>query len=55
MSRHFDFGQNLKEHFSKGIFNEIWLKVGEHEWIYITEITFKKNHSVLKWRPKQFF
>ena len=21
-------------------FNEIWLKVGEHEYIYITEITF---------------
>ena len=24
-------------------FNEIWLKVGQHEWIYITEITFKKK------------
>ena len=24
-------------------FNEIWLKVGEHEKIYITEITLKKN------------
>ena len=35
--------------------NEIWLKVREHEYIYITEITFQENYSVLKWRPKQFF
>ena len=35
--------------------NEIWLKVGEHEYIYITEITFEKKYSVLKWRPKHFF
>ena len=34
------------------MFNEILLKVGEHEKIYITEITFEKNYSVLKWRPK---
>ena len=28
-------------------FNEIWLKVGEHEFIYIFEIKFeKKNYSV---------
>ena len=39
----------LKNHFPKGIL------VGEHEYIYITEITFLKNYSVLKWRPKQFF
>ena len=26
--------------FQKEFFNEIWLKVGEHEYIYITEITF---------------
>ena len=25
---HFDFDKNLKNHFLKGIFNEIWLKVG---------------------------
>ena len=24
----------------KEFFNEIWLKVGEHKYIYITEITF---------------
>ena len=42
ISRHFDFGQNLKNHFPKWFFNEIWLKVGEHEYIYITELTFKK-------------
>ena len=39
----------------KEFFNEIWLKVGKHEYIYITEITFFKNDSVLKWGPKQFF
>ena len=27
-------------------FNEIWLKVGEHEYIYIFEIKFEKNYSV---------
>ena len=27
----FDFGQNLKTTFPKEFFNEIWLKVGEHE------------------------
>ena len=43
-----------KTTFPKESFNEIWLKVGEHEYIYITEITFKKDYSVLKWRPKQF-
>ena len=47
ISRHFDFGQNLKNHFPKEFFNEIWLKVGEHEYIYITEITFLKNYSVI--------
>ena len=31
-----------KTTFPKEIFNEIWLKVGEHEYIYITEITLKK-------------
>ena len=41
--------------FPKEFFNEIWLKVGEDEYIYITEIKFLKNYSVLKWRPKQFF
>ena len=44
-----------KTTFPKEFFNEIWRKVGEHEHIYITEITFKKKYSVLKWRPKQFF
>ena len=49
ISRHFDFGQNLKTTFPKEFFfNEIWLYVGEHEYIYITEITFKENYSVLK-------
>ena len=44
-----------KTTFPKEFFNEIWLKVEKHEYIYITEITFLKNYSVLKWRPKQFF
>ena len=44
-----------KNTFPKEFFNKIWLKVGEHKYIYITEITFKKNYSILKWRPKQFF
>ena len=48
ISRHFDLGQNVKNYFPKGIFQ--W-----HEYIYITEITFLKNYSVLKWRPKQLF
>ena len=29
-----------KTTFPKEFFNEIWLKVGEYEYIYITEITF---------------
>ena len=44
-----------KTTFPGEFFNEIWLKVGEHEYIYITEITFFKTYSILKWRPKQFF
>ena len=44
-----------KTTFPKEFLNEIWLKVGEHKYIYITEITFKKNYFVLKWRPKQIF
>ena len=45
-----------KTTFPKECFNEIWLKVGEHEYICIAEITLKKkNYSVLKWRPKQLF
>ena len=44
-----------KTTFPKEFFNEIWLKVDEHEYIYITDITLKKKYSVLKWRPKQFF
>ena len=38
ISRHFDFGKHLKNIFPKELFNEIWLKVGEHEKFYITEI-----------------
>ena len=41
-----------KTTFPKEFFNEIWLKVGEHKQIYITEITFWKKYSVSKWQPK---
>ena len=37
-----------KTTFPKEFFNEIWLKVGEHEYIYIVK------NSILKWWPKQF-
>ena len=30
-----------KNTFPKELFNEIWLEVGEYEYIYITEITLK--------------
>ena len=42
-----------KTTFPKGFFNDISLTVGEHEYIYITEIRFKIT-SVSKWPPKQF-
>ena len=29
------------------------LKIGEHELIYIAEITLKRKYSVLKWRSNQ--
>ena len=40
--------QNLKNNFPNGIFNEIWLKVGEHEYIYIFEIKFEKKNILFK-------
>ena len=36
-------------------FNEIWLKVGDHEYIYITEITFKKKLFRFKMAAKTIF
>ena len=47
--------KSWKTTFPKEFFHEIFLKVGEYEYIYITKITFLKNYSVLKWQPKQFF
>ena len=32
-----------KNTFQTEFFNEIWFKVGEYEYIYITEITFLKS------------
>ena len=37
-----------KTAFPKDFFNIIWLKVAEHEHIYIFEIKFDKNYSVSK-------
>ena len=45
--------EKKKNTFPKEFFNEIWLKVGEHEYIYITEIIFEKYYSVFKWQPCQ--
>ena len=39
----------------KEFFNEIWLKVGEHEYIYITEITFEKKLFRFKMAAKTIF
>ena len=36
-------------------FNEIWLKVGEHEYIYIFEIQFGKKIFCLKMAAKTSF
>ena len=35
-----------KNTFSIDFFSEIWLKVGEHKYIYIFEIKFEENYSV---------
>ena len=35
-------------------FNEIWLKVGEHEYIYIFEIKFEKKYSVKNGSQNKF-
>ena len=43
--RHFNFSENLKNHFSKGIFNEIWLIIGDYKYIYITETKFGNFYS----------
>ena len=36
--------EKKKNTLPKEFFNEIWLKVGEHEYIYITEITYLKKN-----------
>ena len=36
ISRHFEFGENLKTTFPKEFSNEIWLIIGDYEYIYIT-------------------
>ena len=37
-----------KTTFRMEFFNEIWLKVGEHEYIYIFEIKFEKKVILFK-------
>ena len=41
--------------FPMEFFNEIWLKVGEHEYIYIFEIKFEKKIFCLKMAAKTSF
>ena len=53
--RHFDFGQNFKKHFPKGIFQ--WnLAQSRRIWInYITKITFLKKLFRFKVAAKTIF
>ena len=44
-----------KTTFSKEFFNKIWLKEGEYEYIYITEITFSKKLFHFKMVAKTIF
>ena len=44
-----------KNTFPEEFFNEIWLKVGHHENIYITEIIFKKKKTGFKMAAKTIF
>ena len=37
---------NLTNTFPKEFFNKIWLKVGEHEYIYIFDMEFETQYSV---------
>ena len=55
ISSHFDFGENLKNHFPKNVFNEIWLTIGDYEYIYNTEIKIEKFYSCAALGAKQFF
>ena len=44
-----------KATFPMKFFNEIWFKVGEHEYIYIFEIKFEKKLFCLKMATKTRF
>ena len=46
--------QNLKTTFPKECFNEIVVKVGEHDYIYIVKIRFEKKIFRLKMPAKHF-
>ena len=40
--------KNLKNHFPEGVFNKIWFKVAEHEYINIFEIRYEKKNILFK-------
>ena len=49
VSRKKSHDQNLKHHFfPKEFFSKIWLKVREHECIYIFEIEFEKKNILFQ-------
>ena len=37
------FGENMKRHFPKKFFTEIWLIIEDHEYIYITGMKKKRK------------
>ena len=45
----------MKNHFPMEFFNEIWLKVGKHEYIYISQIKFEKKIFCSKMVAKTSF
>ena len=55
-----DFGQNLGKRkknntFIEGFFNEFWVIVGGHEYIYIAEVKFINFYSCMILWAKHFF
>ena len=54
-ARCFDFGKNLKNTFPMKCFNEIWLIIGDHEYIKIPEIKIGNFYSGGILGEKHFF
>ena len=42
VSHHFNFGKNVKTHFQKEFVNDIWVIIGDYEYINIAEIKIVK-------------